>query len=212
MLCSEAARTLDVKNDRSLSAIVRGVQIAILPPAKDSEARDRLLRTASAIFYTEGINSVGVDRIVSDSKVTRATFYRHFPSKHDLVLAYLQAAHDAIEAQLTEPTVETLSADVCAQIGRPEFRGCAFICAAAEFEDEQHPIRRAVAAHREWYLGVIRDAFRAAGHAHPEDAARHFVMLRDGAFVAGHLGDQELAIRTFRQGAEGSFTLSTPNP
>lgn len=169
------------------------MQITTLPPAKDSEARDRLLRTASAIFYAEGINSVGVDRIVSDANVTRATFYRHFPSKTDLVLAYLQAAHDAIEAHLPERTVEALSADVCAQIGRPEFRGCAFICAAAEFEDPQHPVRQAVAAHREWYLGVVRDALGS------DDAARRFVMLRDGAFVAGNLGDPELAIRTFRQ-------------
>lgn len=154
---------------------------------------DSLLRTASGIFYAEGINSVGVDRIVSDAKVTRATFYRHFPSKTDLVLAYLQAAHDAIEAHLPERTVEALTADVCEQIQRPEFRGCAFICAAAEFEDAHHPIRLAVAAHREWYLGVIREALGS------DAAARHFVMLRDGAFVAGHLGDAQLAAETFRQ-------------
>lgn len=173
------------------------MQITTLPPAKDSEARDRLLRTASGIFYAEGINSVGVDRIVSDANVTRATFYRHFPSKTDLVLAYLQAAHDAIEAHLPERTLEALSADVCAQIGRPEFRGCAFICAAAEFEDPEHPVRQAVAAHRAWYLGVVRDALGS------DDAARHFVMLRDGAFVAGDLGDAALAVRTFRQGVRG---------
>src|SRR5690349_1714167 len=64
---SEAASSRIVKNDRSFLAIVRGVQIATLPPAKDSEARDRLLWTASGIFYSEGINSVGVDRIVSDA-------------------------------------------------------------------------------------------------------------------------------------------------
>ena len=165
----------------------------MLPPVKDSEARERLLRTASAIFYTEGINSVGVDYIVAASKVTRATFYRHFPSKTDLVLTYLQAAHDAIAGHLTDVTVEGLREDVCAQIQRPEFRGCAFICAAAEFEDEQHPIRLAVAAHREWYLGVVREAFGS------DDAARHFVMLRDGAFVGGHLGDAGRAAETFRQ-------------
>jgi AcrR family transcriptional regulator len=197
MIDSEAGPKADVKNDRSFCANLSGVKIATLPPVKDSEARDRLLRTASAIFYTEGINSVGVDYIVSASKVTRATFYRHFPSKTDLVLAYLQAAHDAIEAHLPERTLEALAADVCAQIGRPEFRGCAFICAAAEFEDPEHPVRRAVAAHREWYLGVVRDALGS------DDAARHFVMLRDGAFVAGDLGDAGLAVRTFRQGARG---------
>jgi len=175
------------------------VKIATLPTVKDSEARDRLLRTASAIFYTEGINSVGVDYLVGASKVTRATFYRHFPSKTDLVLAYLQAAHDAIEGQLADATVATLGEDVCGSIGRPEFHGCAFICAASEFEDEHHPVRRAVAAHREWYLGVIRDAYEAAGHAKPEDAARQFVMLRDGAFVTAHLDDGERAAATFRR-------------
>ena len=65
-------------------------------PAKRSEARERLLATASQLFYTEGINSVGVDRIVSESHVTLATFYRHFPGKQDLVVAYLQGAHDAL--------------------------------------------------------------------------------------------------------------------
>ncbi|MDA0168862.1 TetR/AcrR family transcriptional regulator [Solirubrobacter taibaiensis] len=171
------------------------MQITTLPLAKTSEARERLLRTASGIFYTEGINSTGVDHIVSAANVTRATFYRHFPSKTDLVLAYLQAAHDAIDAHLTDTTVEGLTADVCTQIQRPEFRGCAFICAAAEFEDPEHPVRRAVAAHREWYLGVVRDAFGS------DDAARHFVMLRDGAFVGADLGDPELAARTFLRAA-----------
>lgn len=172
------------------------MQIATLPKVKESEARDRLLRTASAIFYTEGINSVGVDYIVGAAKVTRATFYRHFPSKTDLVLAYLQAAHDAIEAHLTDRSPEGLVEDVCGQIGRPEFRGCAFICAAAEFDDPEHPVRRAVAAHRDWYYGVIRDALGS------DDAARHFVMCRDGAFVAGDLGDAELAVQTFRAAVE----------
>lgn len=172
------------------------MQIATLPPAKASEARDRLLRTASAIFYAEGINSVGVDRIVTAANVTRATFYRHFPGKTDLVLAYLQAAHDAITAHLTDRSPEGLVEDVCGQIGRPEFRGCAFICAAGEFEDPEHPVRRAVAAHRAWYFGVLRDVLG-------EDGARHFVMLRDGAFVGAHLGDAKAAAQTFREAVAG---------
>ena len=203
----------DVKNDRSFFATVKVVQIATLPPVKASEARERLLRAASAIFYSEGINSVGVDHIVSAGKVTRATFYRHFPSKQDLVLAYLQAAHDMLSGRLSEVLaahppdrmVEAMCADVCEQLQLPGFRGCAFICAAAEFEDEEHPVRRAVAAHRDWYLGAARDAFRSAGHPDPDAAARHYVMLRDGAMVAGHLGDPELAVQTFRHGV-GTIT------
>lgn len=181
------------------------MKIARLPPAKDSEARDRLLGTASAIFYSEGINSVGVDRIVSASAVTRATFYRHFASKQALVLAYLQAAHDAIEAGFAalaathapDRLLEAVADDIARQIEQPGFHGCAFICAAAEFEDPDDPIRRAVVAHRDWFLGAIRDAFAAAGRDRPEEAARQYVMLRDGAMVGGHLGEPALAARTF---------------
>lgn len=184
------------------------MQIADLPPAKDSAARDRLLGTASGIFYAEGINSVGVDRIVSESAVTRATFYRHFASKQDLVLAYLQAAHDAIAAEhaklvATHPPdrlLEAVAADIGRQVEQPGFHGCAFICAAAEFEDPDDPIRRAVVAHRDWFAGAIRDAFAAAGHAQPEEAARRFVILRDGAMVGGHLGEPARVAQAFQRG------------
>ncbi|MDO8209050.1 TetR/AcrR family transcriptional regulator [Conexibacter sp. CPCC 206217] len=188
------------------------MQITTLPPAKDSEARERLLSTATAIFYAEGINSVGVDRIVSASNVTRATFYRHFPSKQDLVLAYLQTVHDAIEARQIERAaahdepqrlLAAVGADICAQIETPGFRGCAFICAAAEFEDRDNPVSRAIRAHRDWFFGVVRDAFGAAGHPQPEDAARRYVMLRDGAMVGGHLGDPAAAAQTFRRSVDG---------
>jgi AcrR family transcriptional regulator len=62
------------------------------PPAKKrSEARERLLAAASLLFYAEGINSVGIERIIKEGQVTLATFYRHFPSKVDLVVAYLRS-------------------------------------------------------------------------------------------------------------------------
>jgi AcrR family transcriptional regulator len=184
------------------------MQIADLPPAKESAARDRLLGTASGIFYAEGINSVGVDRIVSESAVTRATFYRHFASKQDLVLAYLQAAHDAIAAEhaklvATHPPdrlLTAVAADIARQVEQPGFHGCAFICAAAEFEDPDDPIRRAVVAHRDWFAGAVRDAFAAAGHAQPEEAARRFVILRDGAMVGGHLGEPAHVAQAFQRG------------
>src|ERR1700733_15999838 len=74
--------------------------------AKRSEARERLLRTASQLFYSEGISGVGVDRIVTEGHVTLATFYRHFPSKEDLVISYLEGVHDAIAQQITAATTQ----------------------------------------------------------------------------------------------------------
>jgi AcrR family transcriptional regulator len=180
-------------------------------PARRSEARERLLATASQLFYTEGITSVGVDRIVSESHVTLATFYRHFPGKQDLVVAYLQGVHDTVverAAALTDRAkgrelVRALGAEVVAEIGHAGFRGCAFINAASEFEDPQGSVRLVVAAHRRWYYDLMRRAFAEAGHGLPANAARHFLMLRDGAFTAGYLDSTTAAQRTFKRGVEG---------
>src|SRR5262245_58122715 len=189
--------------------MVEAMQIADLPPAKTSAARERLLDTAARIFYAEGINTVRVNRIIKESDVTLATFYRHFPSKQDLILAYLQRVHDdfaaraaAAQASAEEPgdVLRTIANNITAQLLEPGFRGCAFINAASEFEDPQGPIKRAVLAHRSWFYGLIRDAFAAAGHPQPELAASHYVMLRDGATTAGHLGDPAQARDTFERG------------
>jgi len=179
--------------------------------AKRSEARERLLSTASQLFYSEGISSVGVDRIVSEGHVTLATFYRHFPSKEDLVISYLQGVHDAIAEQITAVTtqaqrpddVRALGDQVLSDLGRKGFRGCAFINAASEYEDPDSPVRQVIANHRHWYYEAVRRAFESAGHPHPGNAARHFLMLRDGAMTAGSLGSSTIATRTFNRGVEG---------
>jgi AcrR family transcriptional regulator len=178
-------------------------------PARRSEARERLLATATQLFYSEGIKGVGVDRIVSAADTTLATFYRHFPGKQDLVVAYLQAIHDSIAARAGATTKEgrelvtEIGAEVLGEIGHEGFRGCAFINAASEFEDAASPVREVVAAHRQWYYERLRRAFADAGHNRPGNAARHFVMLRDGAVTAGYLDSPTAAQRTFKRGVEG---------
>src|ERR671910_673064 len=169
------------------------MRIADLPPAKPSAARERLLETAARIFYAEGINTVGVQRIVEEAGVTLATFYRHFPSKQDLVLAYLQRVHDdyasraaAAQEAAEDPgdVLRSIGTNITAQLLEPGFRGCPFINAASEFEDPDGPVLRAVLAHRAWFYALVRDAFASAGHAQPDLAARHYVMLRAGAPTA----------------------------
>lgn len=193
------------------------MRIADLPPAKSSAPRERLLETAARIFYAEGVNTVGVQRIVEEAGVTLATLYRHFPSKQDLVLAYLQAVHDRFEAQAitaqqaAETPGDVLSSignNITAQLTEPGFRGCAFINAASEFQDPDGPIMRAVLAHRAWFYALVRDAFASAGHAEPDVAAGHYIMLRDGATTAGHLGDPAQARGTFERGVAGLLRLT----
>ncbi|MFE6285314.1 TetR/AcrR family transcriptional regulator [Streptomyces sp. NPDC057877] len=177
-----------------------------------SEARSRLLATATRIFYAEGIHSVGIDRIIAEAQVTRATLYRHFTGKEELVLAYLDLADREIRAQVeTARASEESAADqvravarsITAGIRSRGFRGCAFLNAAAEYPDPAHPIHRAVLAHRQWFLDTVTELL-AHTDGPPADAdGRHFVMLRDGAMAAGCLADAALVSETFLRGVEG---------
>ncbi|MGW1738332.1 TetR/AcrR family transcriptional regulator [Nocardia sp. NPDC001965] len=177
-----------------------------------SEARARLLDTASGLFYAEGLHAVGVERIVAAAQVTRATLYRHFPGKDDLVVAYLRQADEAIRAQVAaarseNPTavqvVRAVGQSIADGIRGPWFRGCAFLNAAAEYPDPEHPVHRTVLAHRQWFLATVTEILAAVDGIDPEPAARHFVMLRDGAMAAGCLTDPIPVCETFLLGIEG---------
>ncbi|MFE8915353.1 TetR/AcrR family transcriptional regulator [Streptomyces globisporus] len=180
--------------------------------ASTSEARARLLATAVRIFYTEGIHSVGVDRIIEESQVTRATLYRHFSGKEALVLAYLEQADQGIRAQLTAAQKDARTpGDKVRAVGRAiaegirseGFRGCAFLNAVAEYPDPVHPIHQAVLVHRDWFLKTVTELLAHVGETPAEAAARHFVMLRDGAMAAGCLSDPGHVTETFLEGVEG---------
>lgn len=177
-----------------------------------SEARARLLGTAIRIFYAEGIHSVGVDRIIEEAQVTRATLYRHFAGKEDLVLAYLEHADQGVRAQMSaaqegvqtpDDKVRAVGRAIADGIRSEGFRGCAFLNAVAEYPDATHPIHQAVLAHRQWFLGTVTSLLAQVGEGPAEPAGRHFVMLRDGAMAAGCLSDSGLITQTFLEGVEG---------
>jgi len=183
-----------------------------------SEARDRLLSTATRLFYADGLHAVGIDRIIATAGVTRATLYRHFPSKDDLLVAYLTQADEALRARLDASRAEGASADdviravgraIAADIQGPGFRGCAFLNAAAEYPDPAHPVHQAVQRHRQWFLATMTELFAETGKPDAEPAGRHFVMLRDGAMAAGCLSDPAPIGETFLRGIEGLLTFRT---
>ena len=120
-----------------------GAETAVTAPRRTSQARERILLTADRLFYDEGIHAVGIQRIVAESAVTRVTLYRHFPSKDDLISAYLdrRAAHDhhqvdgIIDAHADDP--RRALTELATALTRDDFaalqRGCPFINASAEF-------------------------------------------------------------------------------
>ncbi|MEU5263256.1 TetR/AcrR family transcriptional regulator [Amycolatopsis sp. NPDC021455] len=179
----------------------------------DAHPKDRLLATASRLFYAEGIHAVGVERLVSEASVTRATFYRHYPTKDDLVAAYLAGTSRQIRAAVEaaragKPPREAL-ADTMAVVGDAtrgaDFRGCQFLNAAAEYPDPGHPVRAVIDDHREWFFAVLREQAAALGHPEPDHAARVLVLLRDGALHGGELDDPEKVRATLRRAVEDLF-------
>jgi AcrR family transcriptional regulator len=161
--------------------------------AAESPARRRVLDAADALFYAEGIRAVGIDRIIAEAGVAKATFYHHFAAKDDLVRAYVEE-QSAMVRRATVPRGETPEETVLSVfdgIGEfacgPGFRGCAFINAAAEYPDPAHPVRQAVAAHRAWFHGVLRDLLAARPDA--DRLAAMLVLIRDGLVIGGYLDD-----------------------
>jgi len=161
--------------------------------------RDRLVESASRLFYGEGIHAVGVDRLVRDAGVTLATFYRHFPTKEALVEAYLRATDErlrrnveiALSNQAPRQALEALLDLVDQRTSAPGFRGCQFINAAAEYPDDAHPVHVAVSDHRSWFRAVATQIATQLGHPNPDQAAQYLVVLHDGALVAAELDDQK---------------------
>ncbi|NKQ58993.1 TetR/AcrR family transcriptional regulator [Amycolatopsis sp. K13G38] len=163
--------------------------------SRPSPVRERILAAADELFYGEGIRAVSADRIIAAAAVSKVTFYRHFPTKDDLVLAYLDgraaAERGALDGLRTGDACAMLTgiahalADASCASG---FRGCPFINAAAEYADPGHPVRQAVAAHRAWFAGLLRDLLAELGIGDSSTVVDQLMMLRDGAMVGGYLG------------------------
>ena len=178
-------------------------------PGRRSEARERLLSTASRLFYTEGIRAVGVDRVMAEAEIARGTFYRHFEGKDDLVRAYLETTDQdirdrvgAVKEEIPDPSVflQAVASGIGEELCGVGFRGCPFINAAAEYPDRNSAIHQAVLTHRVWFHRVLQDAFKQAGAADPARSADAMVAMRDGAMVAGYLGDPQKANDTLVHG------------
>ncbi|WP_460569267.1 TetR/AcrR family transcriptional regulator [Humibacter soli] len=162
-----------------------------------TNTRSRILDAANELFYAQGIRATSADRIIEQVGITKVTFYRHFHTKSDLVVAYLDGQAAAERAWMEgvrrsdDPvgSLRALATDIGSVSCQPGFRGCAFINAAAEFADPDDPVRDKVRAHRRWMLDFFADIAAEAGARDVEAAARQLMILRDGGMVNGYLGD-----------------------
>ncbi|MDF3140849.1 MULTISPECIES: TetR/AcrR family transcriptional regulator [unclassified Streptomyces] len=169
-----------------------------LPP------RERLVRAASRLFYYEGVRAIGVERLIAEAGVTKATFYRHFAAKDDLVVAYL-LTKDAYYKEVAEPlaaahppaeAIDLIFEAIAEHARERGFRGSPFLNAAAEYPDADHPVRALVTSHRDWIRTLFQELLTRLGHTDAESAAGALLMLYDGAMAAGYLDDSTAAHKT----------------
>jgi AcrR family transcriptional regulator len=196
---------------------------------QSSPVRERILAAANEHFYAEGIRAVSADKLIAAAGVSKVTFYRHFPSKDDLVLAYLND-RATLERHVLEQFRDQ-AGDPCATllaIARgisdlscsPGFRGCPFINAAAEYADPTHPARQAIATHRTWFTSFLTDLLREMALNDPETVADQLIILRDGAMITGYLGPDPATLtdtlvkagRAVIDNARASTTLPSDTP
>lgn len=173
---------------------------------------DQILTAASALFYSEGIRAVGIDRIIEEANVAKATLYRHFPSKDHLVAAYLQDRHDRVIRSLQEvldaasmprDQIKLIFERLYEKADSPEFRGCAFALAVAEHGDSERVLTVA-RTHKK----VVRDIFRtilSRADVKPDQAAAHLSLLYEGALATVAVGRDPQAVLVARDCALSVF-------
>jgi AcrR family transcriptional regulator len=169
-------------------------------------ARERILDSAYELFSRRGIRAVGVDEVISRASVAKATLYRHFRSKDELVLAFLQQREqlwtkDWVETE-AKRRAETADEQLLAIFDlfdewfqMEDFEGCSFINLLLETNDRLHPVGRASAVHLENIRSVLRTLAEEAGLREPEQFAHSFHILMKGSIVAAGEGDRGAAKR-----------------
>jgi AcrR family transcriptional regulator len=174
--------------------------------APTAGARTRILDAAYDLFSRRGVKAVGIDAIITRSGVARMSLYRHFASKEDLVLAFLERREEhwtrgwlvaEIERRATDPADRLLAVfDVLDEwFQRSDYEGCAFIKVMLETADPADRVYRASASYLAGIRHVMDDLARQAGIPHAEDFARKWHMLMKGAIVAASGGDRDAARR-----------------
>jgi AcrR family transcriptional regulator len=184
----------------------------------EDQARDRLLRTASELFYRNGILSTGVDALIEGAGVAKATFYRHFPSKDDLVVAWLRQPEarwlDWVVAELERRGGSPLQRlvgfwDVLGQwLEERNFIGCPFINTLVEIRDHRSPARREVESFIREVEDYLTESAAAAGLPDPAEQGRRMRYITMAVFVGSPLERSTRPIETARAQAIDLIALS----
>lgn len=167
------------------------------PPHNQAQVRDRILETASALFYRRGVRAVGVDLVVEEAGVAKTSLYRYFKTKDDLIAAFLEREDEAFwncwdsvaQRQQTDAKAELEAqlAWIGERVGRPNYRGCPQLNVAAEFPDPAHPARAVATAHKNELRRRLKQIAERLHARRPDELASQLALLINGAFVSSQI-------------------------
>jgi AcrR family transcriptional regulator len=159
-----------------------------------TSAREVILQTAAALFFREGFRAVGVDTIIKQAGVAKMTLYRYFPSKDDLIVAYLKDSNDkfwdwfngSITLAYGQPRVQLIAVFEALEklVTSPQCYGCPFLNTVVDFPEESHPGHQVALEHKESVRARFHDLAQQAGARAPSVLADQLILLMDGAFMA----------------------------
>ncbi len=159
-----------------------------------TSAREVILQTAAALFFREGFRAVGVDTIIKQANVAKMTLYRHFPTKDDLIVAYLQDTNGKFWAWFDESTRNLEDQPVTQLIAffkaleklvtSPQCYGCPFLNAVVDFPENNHPGHQVALEHKLLVRARFYELAQQAGAHAPNTLADQLLLLMDGAFMA----------------------------
>jgi AcrR family transcriptional regulator len=209
-------------------AVVPGVpapsQAAAAPPKGTSaprlSARERLLAAADELFYGNGINTVGIDRVIEHAGVAKASLYDCFGSKDELIRAYLLRRGERRQARINErlakcetPEEKILSIfDVLAEsASQPSYRGCAFVRAGAD-ANSSDSVKSVCESARAFMRDKFTELARAAGATDPEVLGCQLLLLYDGAATAAYMDTNANAVNTARAAAAQMLSAAVAKP
>ena len=166
-------------------------------PGPLPDVRDRLLDTASTLFYELGVRAVGVDLVVQKAAVAKTSLYRYFPTKDDLVVAFLEREDHEFWAQWDslagrhrdDPAgqLRALLSWIGERLARSNYRGCPQINVAAEFAEQDHPARQVSRRHMRALRRRLREIAERLDVPRPDQLGAQLAVLVNGAFVSSAL-------------------------
>ncbi|MBW0171320.1 MAG: TetR/AcrR family transcriptional regulator [Hydrogenophaga sp.] len=172
----------------------------------DLSAKERILHTAHDLFYAEGLRATGIDRVIAEAGVTKVTFYRHFPSKNDLIVAYLNFRHERWMQWFTEALERHGGATKGVQVlpsvlkewfrgkAMGDFRGCAFLNSVSEMGPAMPAVVEVTRQHKQQMAEAIEALLPPS--AQRKRTAEALACAVDGAIVqAQYSGDPAPALR-----------------